>query len=358
MTALARERFRRLVAGGDATLPVASFTLAAAAFVLVPALTGNTLAGFDVYNALQGFAVLGPVALALGLTILAGEFDVSVLGMLALGGVLAVRLGGTDGALGVLAAVAICAVLGAVQGMIISVLRINSMPVTLGGYIALLGLSNLLAGGQTLTFNNSSASVWVDQPIMTWFSPRSLLALAAFIVVGLVLMATPVGAELRAMGSNRRASRVVGIPVGRRLTALFARSAALCGLAGALLAYSDASASLDPGFQPFILAATATVLGGCALSGGRGKVWGLLLGALAITLVQQLFAVIALDTSTAQIVFGGVLIAVAINAEDVWWTLSRGKARLARGPVIGPADDTVSPSSSLQVDANRTRSTP
>lgn len=330
------ERSRRLARRGDSTLPVASFAVAALAFVLVPALTGNTLAGFDVYNALQGFAILGPVTLALGLTILAGEFDVSVLGMLALGGVIAVRIGNTEGALGVLAAVVVCAMLGAGQGLIISTTRIHSMPVTLGGYIALLGLSNLLAGGQTLTFTNTSASVWVDRQILTWFSPRSLLAIGAFVVIGLVMVATPIGTEVRAMGSNRRASRVVGIRVERRLTTLFALSAALCGLAGALLAYSDASASLDPGFQPFILAATATVLGGCALSGGRGRVWGLLLGALAITLVQQLFAVIALDVSTAQIVFGAVLIVVAINADDLWWSVHR----------------------SLHLDANRTRSTP
>jgi ribose transport system permease protein len=346
------QRFKGLARRGDAALPVASFTVAACAFVIVPGLTGNALGGFDIYNAMQGFAVLGPVTLALGITILAGEFDLSVLGMLALGGVIAIRLGGTHGAFGVLVAVAACAMLGAVQGAIISIARIHSMPVTLGGYIALLGLSNVLAKGQTLTFTNSGASVWVDQPILTWFSPRSLIAVAAFVVIGVALVATPVGAELRAMGSNRRASRVVGIPVGRRMTMVFALSAALCGLSGALLAYSDASASLDPGFQPFILAATATVLGGCALSGGRGRVWGLLLGALAITLVQQLFAVIALDVSTAQIVFGAVLIAVAINAEDVWWSLRRLTRGRGQAPGPGSVDQNFPTPRSLQLEAN------
>ncbi len=314
----------------EAVTPVLSFALVLVAFLLTPAYSSHTLSDFDAFNALQGFASLGLVALALGLTIVAGEFDVSVLGMQALGGVLAVKAGASSGLLGVVAAVAACAFLGAIQGTVIARLRIQSMPVTIGTYIALLGLTNVIAGNETLTFANTGASIWVDQTVLSWLSPRSIVALAAFVVCILLFSWTRLGPELRALGGDRRAARVVGVPVVRRLTALFAVSAGLCGCAGALLAYSNASAQLNPGLQPLVLGAAAAVLGGVSLRGGRGAIWGLLLGALAVCLLEQIFAMTALPTSSTQIVFGALLlVVVVIDAPDLRASVARLRARRA-----------------------------
>lgn len=316
MTRLAARKRASLRA--ENVLPVATFIGVVVAFLVVPGRYGEVLNRGAFYNAFQGFAPLGLVALALGLTLVAGEFDVSVLGMQALGGVLAVRAGEHHGVLGVAAAVAVCALLGLVQGIAIAALRLQSLAVTIGTYIALLGLSNVLAGGNTLTFGNIGASVWVDQPVLSWFSPRSLVTFGAFALAFSILALTRLGPEVKAIGSDRRAGVVAGIPVKRRTAALFTCSGALAGLAGALLAYSNASASLDPGLQPLILAAAAAVLGGLSLSGGRGTVWGLLLGTLGVALLQQLFAITALPTSTTQIVFGGLLLViVSADAPDL-----------------------------------------
>jgi L-arabinose transport system permease protein len=300
----------RLRPRAEVLLPLASFAAILVAFLVVPGLNGDEINTASFYNGLQGFAPLGLVALALGLTLIAGEFDVSVLGMQALGGVLAVRAGASSGVLGVAAAVAGCGLLGLLQGVVIARLRLQSLSVTIGTYVALLGLTNVIAQNDTLSFGNIGASVWVDQTILDWLSPRSLVTLGAFAVAAAIVGGTRIGPEIRALGSDRRAARVSGVPVERRLAALFACSAALAGLAGALLAYSNASASLNPGLEPLILATAAAVLGGLSLSGGRGLVWGLLLGALAVALLQQLFAITGLPTSTTQIVFGALLLLV------------------------------------------------
>ena len=299
-------------------LPCVSFAGVLIAFIVVPGFFGDAVNNGAVYTGMQGFAPLGLVALALGLTLIAGEFDVSVLGMQALGGVVAVKAGAHSGPAGVAAAVAACALLGSLQGALIARLRLQSLAVTIGTYIALLGLTNVIATNNTLTYGNLSASVWVDQTILTWFSPRSLIAFCAFAVAFALLGATRLGPELKAIGSDRRSARVSAIPVERRVIALFTCSAALAGLAGALLAYSNASASLDPGLQPLILGVAAAVLGGLSLSGGRGTVWGLLLGTLAVALLEQLFAITALSSSTMQIVFGGLLlVVVSADAPDL-----------------------------------------
>jgi ribose transport system permease protein len=322
-------RARRFLRPETAT-PLLSFGVVLAAFLLVPVYNGHALTDFDVFNTLQWFSLVGLIALALGLTILAGEFDVSVLGMQALGGVLAVKAGAHSGALGILAATAACAFLGAVQGGVIVKLRVQSMPVTIGTYIALLGLANVIAGNETLTFANTDASIWMNQTVQSFFSPRSLIALGVFALVMVVCATTRIGPELRALGGDRRAARVVGVPVTRRLSALFAVSGALAGLAGAMIAYANASATLNPGLQPLVLAAAAAVLGGISLRGGRGALWGLLLGALAVSLLEQLFAVTALPTSSAQIVFGSLLlVVVVVDAPDLRSSLARLRARRA-----------------------------
>jgi ribose transport system permease protein len=313
-------------------LPVTSFAGVLVAFLVVPGLDGQQVNSGAYYNAMQGFAPLGLVALALGLTLIAGEFDVSVLGMQALGGVLAVRAGEHSGLLGVVAAVAACGFLGLLQGTAIARLRLQSLPVTIGSYIALIGLANVIASNTTLTYGNIGSAVWVDQPILTWFSPRSLITLGAFGIALALLGATRLGPEIKAIGSDRRAGRVSGVAVQRRVTVLFTCSAALAGLAGALLAYSNASASLDPGLQPLILGVAAAVLGGLSLRGGRGTMWGLLLGTLGVALLQQLFTITALSTSTSQIVFGCLLLfVVSADAPDLRTTMTGVAARHRRG---------------------------
>lgn len=328
---MSRLKVRRGGLRTDHVVPLASFAAILVAFLVVPGLDGQQLSSGAYYNTLQAFAPLGLVALALGLTLIAGEFDVSVLGMQALGGVLAVRAGEHSGLLGVIAAVAACGFLGLLQGLAIGRLRLPSLPVTIGTYIALIGLTNVIASNNTLTYGNIGASVWVDRAILTWFSPRSLITLGAFGFALALLGATRLGPEIRAIGSDRRAGRVSGVAVERRVTVLFTCSAALAGLAGALLAYSNASASLDPGLQPLILGVAGAVLGGLSLSGGRGTVWGLLLGTLGVALLEQLFTITALSTSTTQIVFGCLLLLVVCGDAPDLRTRMTGVATRNRG---------------------------
>jgi ribose/xylose/arabinose/galactoside ABC-type transport system permease subunit len=326
-------------------LPVVSVAGALIAFIVVPGFYGDQLNAGAWYNGFQGFAPLGLVALGLGLTLVAGEFDVSVLGMQVLGGVLAVRAGAHSGILGVTAAVAGCGMLGYLQGYVIARWRLPSLPVTIGSYIALIGLTNVLAGNNTLTYANTGVSIWVDHTVLGWFSPHSLVTFAVFAGALVLIGCTRLGPQIKALGGDRRASRVSGIPVERRVALLFTASAALAALAGALQAYSEASTELDPGVQPLILAVAAAVLGGVSLSGGRGVVWGLMLGALAVALLEQLFTVISLSASMTQIVFGALLLViVCADAPDLKAMLgaaggrhTRFTQRIATGPGGAPA---------------------
>jgi len=310
-------------------LPLTALSITVVGFILVPTYTDAGLATFDVYNTLQIFARLGLLALALGLTMIAGEFDLSVVGTYALGAMLTVQAGQEHYAYGVLAALGAGAAIGLLQGCLIAGLKLPSMPVTLATYIALLGLTSALSGGLTKTYSNATVTLWVDQTVLSVFSPRSLITLGLFVLAALVLGLTRWGRELRAVGGDRRASRVAGVRVDRLIIGTFVISGVLSALGGCLLSFSLGSANPDPGVQPLILAAAAALLGGVSLAGGRGHALGLLGGILAVALLAEIVTVAALPAYVAQLFYAGLLfVIVIVDAPDLHHAVTRVRTRL------------------------------
>jgi ribose/xylose/arabinose/galactoside ABC-type transport system permease subunit len=293
-------------------VPALSIAIVAIAFVVLPLLDGRGLRVFDFFNGFQGAAQFGFIALALGLTMIAGEFDLSVTGVHVLGGVIAVSLGAENAALGLAAGVGVGFAIGLLQGILIAATRAPSLAVTLGTLIATLGLASMITGGLSLTYTNTAVTLAVDEPVLGVLSPRSLILLGVFLLAAGLLTATRIGRELRAIGSDRRAARVAGVPVARLIVGVFGASGALAALGGVLLAYSFSSANPVPGPQLLILGIVAALLGGLSLSGGRGHPLGVLLGVLAVAFVGQLTTMLGLPSFLTQLTFAGFLVVIAI----------------------------------------------
>lgn len=314
----------------DRFVPVLAVGIVALAFVVLPLATGRGLRIFDVYNGFQGAAQFGFIALALGLTMIAGEFDLSVTGVHVLGGVLAVSFGAQNAAVGLLVGVAAGAGIGLLQGVLIAATRAPSLAVTLGTLIATLGLASTITGGLSLSYANPDVSLGVDQTMLGLFSPRSLILIGVFLLAAGILTATRLGRELRSVGSDRRAARVAGVPVARLIVGVFGASGALAALGGVLLAYSYSSANPDPGPQLLILGIVAALLGGLSLSGGRGHPFGILLGVLAVAFVGQLTTMLGLPGFLTQITFAAFLIAIAVvDASGLHDMVTRLRSRRA-----------------------------
>ena len=207
----------------------------AVVLALVDGGRGRFLNHETVFSMLQFFATIGPVALGLGLTMIIGEFDISVGGMLSLAGCIAVMTGAGHPVLGVLAAVAAGFVSGLAQGTIMVRLNLSSVGVTLGGLLTLGGLSYVLTGNQTLGYAHMDVAMLVNHPVLEVFSLRSGVAIAAFIVAAAVMGRTRIGRDVIAVGSNRRAAVVAGLNVNRIIVGVFALSGLLTALSGSLL---------------------------------------------------------------------------------------------------------------------------
>jgi ribose transport system permease protein len=313
-------------------VPYAILALMILTMALLPVVTGSTVRTANVYDILQNFASYGLVALALGITIMAGEFDLSVSSMYLLGGMVAVLTGSGSPLVGVLAALGTAIIVGCIQGGLISYFRLNSMPVTLGGYLVVLGITYILGHSKSVVYQNYTVGLRLDRPIAQVFSIRSLIALGIFVLTGLALRYVRVGRDIRAIGGDRRAARVAGVPVNRLLIGVFTMSALGAALPGALLSYSLATASpTNIGFDVLTFSATAALLGGVSLSGGRGSPVGIAAGVLSLSVLQEILSIERSPDYVSSLITGGLLVVVTILwAPDIsqWFRTARA-ARVA-----------------------------
>jgi len=312
------------------SLPVFILVAVTLALVGLPLYSDATASSFSVNNAFQNAASLGLLALGVGLTMIIGEFDLSTLGVYAFGGMIAVQFGADWPAGGLLLAVLIAAIFGGAQGYVIARTGISSVPLTLAGYIIMLGGSHLVSDSATLTYPNYDVGIWLDNVIGWVFSPRILIVVALFALVAATMKWTRLGREIRAVGGDRRASRASGVQVDRIIIGIFISSACLSAVGGALFAYSSSAAKPDLGLAPFIFAVTAVLLGGVSLAGGRGGSLGILVGVVSLSLLETLFSLQGTPAYVVNLIRGALLMLVVIlEAPDLRRTLVAMRSRAA-----------------------------
>jgi ribose/xylose/arabinose/galactoside ABC-type transport system permease subunit len=300
---------------------VRPFVLLAAivlAFCLVDLGQGRFVNRATVFSVLQQFATIGPVALGLGLTMIAREFDLSVGGMMSLAGCVAVMLGAEHPLLGIAAAVLVGAVSGVTQGAIMVWLRLSSVGVTLGGLLTIGGIAYVLTDNTTIGYARMDIAMQVNAPFFGVLSLRNSVAIVLFLIAAFLFAWTRVGRDTTAVGSDPRAALVAGVNVDRILIAVFAISGMLTALAGALLSYSLAAASPVALVDALVPATAAAIIGGVSLSGGKGTPVGIAGGALVLCVLRSGLTAIGVPPFVHDIVTGGVLLAVALfDAPDL-----------------------------------------
>jgi ribose transport system permease protein len=265
-----------------------------------------------VFSVLQQFATIGPVALGLGLTMIAREFDLSVGSMMSLAGCVAVMLGAEQPLLGLAAAMLVGAVSGVTQGAIMVWLRLSSVGVTLGGLLTVGGIAYVLTANTTIGYPRMDIAMLVNAPVLGIFSIRNVVAIALFAAATFLFFATRIGRDVTAVGSDPRAALVAGVNIDRMIIGVFALSGILAALAGGLLSYSLAAASPVALVDALVPATAATIIGGVSLSGGRGTPVGIAGGVLVLCVLRSGLTAIGVPPFVHDIVTGGVLLAVAL----------------------------------------------
>lgn len=269
----------------------------------------------NLYSVMQVATPIGFAAVGVGVTMLAGEFDLSIGSMTVLGGVIAVSMAPLGAGVAIAAAVAVGIALGAMQGFFIALLRVSSLVVTIGTLILFRGFAYLLAGDASVTLTSFEFGKWLNTRLLM-FSPFSLLLIILVIAVWWTLNYSKIGHEIMAIGGGRREAVAGGVKPRRPITIAFAFSGGMAALGGALVSLSIGGATPTGFTETLLSAVAAAVIGGIALSGGKGSPWGILIGTLALGVISSGVSVLGAPVYISQLLTGGLLL-IALLTEMV-----------------------------------------
>ena len=206
--------------------------------------------------------------------------------------------------------------LGALNGVLVALVGLNPFVVTLGTMTALRGAAYLLADGTSVLNTEIQSFEWMGNgsflavPWLIW------LAAAVVLLTWFILRKTTLGLHIYAVGGNIQAARLTGIKVGLVLMFVYTISGLFAGLGGAMSASRLYAANGNWGTGYELDAIAAVVLGGTSLMGGVGSVWGTVIGALIIGVMNNGLTILGLS-SFWQYVAKGVVIVLAVIL-DKW----------------------------------------
>jgi rhamnose transport system permease protein len=270
------------------------------------------------------------MALPLTLLVITGEIDLSVASILGLTGVLMAELFKHGWPIwpAMIAAVVLGAILGAINGFLVTRIGLPSLAVTIGTLTLYRGIAQGILPTDTIGgFPASLANIGVV-PIPGTHIPYSIAFFAVLAVIfGVVLHVTPLGRAIFAIGAGQEAAFFAGIRVKRIKFWLFVLSGTLSGFAGVLWSLRFASARYDAGVGMELFVVTIVLLGGVSIFGGRGTIVGVFLAVAVLGCLQTALTADQIPAQDQNIVVGGLLLASVIvpNARDLY---QRARVRL------------------------------
>lgn len=260
---------------------------------------------------LQLIQVVPVVIVALGMALVIGTegIDLSVGSVMAVAAALIPLYIGYGPWAAIAIALAAGAVLGLVNGSMVAFLGVQPIVATLGVLVAGRGLALVLAEGRlTELFDPTLSAIGTDE--IAGIPVTVLAALVVVVVVGLVVRRTTFGRHVVAIGGNRRASELAGLPVRRTLLIVYVVSAVLAALAGVLgTARLSAADPSSIGLLIELSAITAVVVGGTPLTGGRVRIFGTIAGALLMQLIGATLISHDLPDSSARMIQAAIIVA-------------------------------------------------
>jgi ribose transport system permease protein len=269
----------------------------------------------NLLNIVYAQTPVGIAACAVTLAIIAGNFDLSLGAMLALSEVLGAWVAVHWG-VGWFFPVAIVSggVMGLINGLIITKLRVNAFLATLATALAFVGVATAVTGGLLIT-PSQTAFVFIGQNKAGAIQYPNFIFLAVAILCQVVLAYTVFGRHLYGVGGNREGARLSGLKVDRIVIITFVITGLACGLAGMVDASTTGSGSSQVGVTLALDAIAGVALGGTSIFGGVGSVWRTVVGVLMLGIITNGFNLLGVADYWQQIVRGFLIVgAVAIGS--------------------------------------------
>lgn len=300
-------------------------------FILGAVMSPSFVQAGNLLSVGQQISQIGIMAIGATFVIVNGEIDLSVGSVYALAAItagLAIE-NGVTWPLAVVIALAVGAIAGLLNGLAVVVLGVPSFIVTLGTLSVFRGAALLISDGAPISLSASQPGVaefsLIGQGYLFGVIPMQLVVFAVIAALGVVLLSrSRFGFNTYAVGGNPEAARLVGIGVkGVKLTAFMIAglTAAAAGVLG-LSFLSYVQGVTGTGLELTVI--SAVIIGGAALFGGSGTMWGTIIGVAFIGLLQNILNINGISSFWQTVVTG--LVIVAAVATDTWQRRRKSKA--------------------------------
>lgn len=264
--------------------------------------------------------VIAIIAIGMTMVIITGGIDLSVGSLIALSAVIATvimkSLGGLEAPawvipIGFLAGIACCGAVGGFGGYLVHRFKVAPFITTLGVMMMARGLAFMITGGFSI-YQVPQGLTWLGQG-KTAGVPNTVILLVLLYVGAHVFMSkTRYGRYIYAVGGNEEAARLSGVPIRLILILVYVASGAAAGLGGCIQASQLNTGTPNLGLMYELYVIAAVVVGGTSLSGGSGRIFGTLVGAFIISVLQNGMNLLGVESYTQQVVLGGVILAAVL----------------------------------------------
>ncbi len=290
------------------------------AVVIFSTQSDRFLTGRNFSLIVQQVMVVGTLAIGQTLIILTAGIDLSNGLISALGGVVMTKIAVVNGinpVLAILVGILVCTIFGALNGLLITRLRLPPFIVTLGTLNIAFALVRIYST-QTIT-GLSPVQTALGKTFLvggTAISYGSVLVFLLYLVVWYMLQSTAFGRHIYAVGDDPEAARLTGIPVNRVLMAVYTLAGATYGIAALMLIARTGVGDPQAGQDANLESITAVVLGGTSLFGGRGNIMGTLLGVLIVGVFRNGLQLTGVP-SIYQVLITGILVILAVAVDQL-----------------------------------------
>jgi len=272
-------------------------------------------------NVANQIVVIAIIAVGMTLVIITGGIDLSVGSLVALSAVAAatliVKTGATEAgpaamAIASLAAIGLCAAVGAFSGSMITRFAVPPFIATLAVMLVARGLAFIITRGESV-YQLPDTFTWLGRGADLLAVPNAVvLMIAIYAVAHGVMTRSTLGRHIYAVGGNRQAAKLSGINTSRVLLIVYVISGAMAGLGGVIEASQLKAGGPKYGDMYELYVIAAVVVGGTSLSGGEGRVFGTLIGAFIIAVIQNGMNLTKVESYTQKVVLGLVILGAVL----------------------------------------------
>lgn len=261
-------------------------------------------------------AIVGCISCSVTFINISGNIDLSVGSQIAVVGMVAaiVSRATSNWMLAVLAALGAGLLCGAINGFFITVLKLNAFITTIATMQSLSGLAYLLSSGQSLPISDPNF-IFIGRGYVMGIPMSLIIMLVAYVIFHWISKYTVFGRSVYMIGGNAQASFLSGIKVNRMRFMLYLLNGLMAGVSGILLSAQTGAGMPNAAATYNMTALSAVILGGAALTGGKGTIFGTFLGSMVLAILNNGMTLLSVGSYWQSIIIGLVLLfAVSVDA--------------------------------------------